>query len=92
MCVAHSAPSLMGQGYGVAVVTDATIITAADQEIGLMRIRDAGGVLCPVKSVYHEWCRGVSRYWMRTPIWKQASYARASFSDCMDRLRNGRMY
>ncbi|MFY9238202.1 MAG: isochorismatase family protein [Roseovarius sp.] len=60
VCVAHSALSLMGKGYDVVVVADATITTAADQEIGLMRIRDAGGVLCSVKSIYYEWLRSVS--------------------------------
>jgi nicotinamidase-related amidase len=60
VCVMHSALSLMSQGFDVAVVRDATISTAADEDIGLMRIRDAGGVICSVKSLYYEWLRSVS--------------------------------
>lgn len=60
VCVAHSALSLMAHGLDVVVVRDATISTAADEDIGLMRIRDAGGVICSVKSLYYEWLRSVS--------------------------------
>jgi nicotinamidase-related amidase len=60
VCVAQSALSLMEAGFDVAVVRDATISTAADEDIGLMRIRDAGGVICSVKSLYYEWLRSVS--------------------------------
>ena len=60
VCVAHSALSLIEAGFDVAVVSDATISTAADEDIGLTRIRDAGGVICSVKSLYYELMRSVS--------------------------------
>lgn len=60
VCVAHSALSLMEHGFDVAVVRDATATTAGDEDIGLMRIRDAGGVICSVKSLYYEWMRSVT--------------------------------
>ncbi len=60
VCVAHSAISLIEHGFDVAVVQDATATTAGDENIGLMRIRGAGGVICSVKSLYYEWLRSVS--------------------------------
>jgi nicotinamidase-related amidase len=62
VCVAHSALGLMANGFDVAVVREAVISTAADEDIGLMRIRDAGGVICSVKSLYFEWLRSVPRW------------------------------
>lgn len=64
VCVAQSALSLMAHGFEVAVVREAVISTAADEDVGLMRIRDAGGVIFSVKSIYFEWLRGVA-------AWKQ---------------------
>ena len=60
VCVAHSALSLMQHDFDVAVVGDVTATTVGDQDIGLMRIRDAGGLICSVKSLYYEWMRSVT--------------------------------
>ena len=60
VCVAHSALSLMQHDFDVAVVRDVTATTVGDQDIGLMRIRDAGGFICSVKSLYYEWMRSVT--------------------------------
>lgn len=62
VCVAHSALSLMAKGLQVAVVREILISTAADEDVGLMRIRDAGGVIYSVKSLYFEWLRSVSNW------------------------------
>ncbi len=60
VCVAHSAIGLLGRGYRVAVVSDATGAPAPGQEIGLDRMRDAGAVIVSAKSLFYEWMRTVA--------------------------------
>ena len=60
VCVSHSALGLIGQDYQVAVIKDAVVTTASDEEFGLSRMREAGVAVCSVKSLYYEWVRSVS--------------------------------
>ncbi len=59
VCVAQSALGLLGRGYRVAVPQDAVLTTAAEQEIGLDRMRGAGALITAVKPLYYEWLRTV---------------------------------
>ena len=61
VCIAHSALGLMDLGYKVAVVADATGSPGAAHQIGLDRIRDAGGIIVSAKSLYYEWIRTVEK-------------------------------
>jgi nicotinamidase-related amidase len=60
VCVAHSALSLVKHDFDVVVVQDITATTVGDQSIGLTRIRDAGGLITSLKSLYYEWMRSVT--------------------------------
>jgi nicotinamidase-related amidase len=60
VCVSHSALGLIDHGYQVVVIKDAVVTTASDEEFGLSRMREAGVVVCSVKSLYFEWVRSVS--------------------------------
>jgi hypothetical protein len=48
-------------GYRVAVVADATGSPGEAHQIGLERIRDAGGIIVSAKSLYYEWVRTVEK-------------------------------
>jgi nicotinamidase-related amidase len=61
VCITHSALGLMDLGYRVAVVADATGSTRETHQIGLDRIRSAGGIIVSVKSLYYEWIRTVAK-------------------------------
>ena len=61
VCIAHSALGLIDFGYRVAVVADATGSPGWAHQIGLKRIRGAGGILVSAKSLYYEWIRTVER-------------------------------
>lgn len=61
VCIAHSALGLMDLGYRVAVVADATGSPAEAHQIGLDRIRSAGGIILSAKSLYYEWIRTVAK-------------------------------
>jgi nicotinamidase-related amidase len=61
VCVAHSALGLMDLGYRVAVVEDATGSPRDAHQIGLERIRQAGGIILSAKSLYYEWVRTVAK-------------------------------
>lgn len=61
VCVAHSALGLMHFGYRVAVVADATGSPDGAHQIGLERIRQAGGIILSAKSLYYEWVRTVAK-------------------------------
>ena len=61
VCVAHSALGLMDFGYRVAVVADATGSPDGAHQIGLERIRHAGGIILSAKSLYYEWVRTVAK-------------------------------
>ena len=61
VCVAHSALGLMDLGYRVAVVLDATGSQGGAHQIGIDRIRHAGGILLSAKSLYYEWVRTVAK-------------------------------
>ena len=61
VCVTHSALGLLDLGYRVAVVADATGSPGEAHQIGLERIRGAGGVIVSAKSLYYEWVRTVEK-------------------------------
>ena len=55
VCVTHSALGLIDLGYKVVVVADATGSPGNAHQIGLDRIRGAGGIIVSAKSLYYEW-------------------------------------
>jgi hypothetical protein len=61
VCVAHSALGLLGQGYQVAVVVDATGSPGSAHGFGLERAAEAGALMTSVKSLFYEWMRTVER-------------------------------
>ena len=61
VCVAHSALGLLDLGYRVVVVEDATGSPGAAHQIGIERIRGAGGIIVSAKSLYYEWIRTVAK-------------------------------
>ena len=61
VCIAHSALGLMDLGYRVAVVANATGSPGDAHQIGLERIRDAGGIIVSAKSLFYEWVRTVEK-------------------------------
>lgn len=61
VCVAHSALGLLGAGYRVAVVADATGSPGAAHQFGLDRIQRAGGLVLSVKGLFYEWVRTVEQ-------------------------------
>lgn len=61
VCVAHSALGLMDLGYRVVVVADATGSPGDAHQIGIKRIRHAGGIILSAKSLYYEWVRTVAK-------------------------------
>jgi nicotinamidase-related amidase len=61
VCITHSALGLMDLGYKVVVVTDATGSPGDAHQIGLERIRAAGGIIVSAKSLYYEWVRTVEK-------------------------------
>ena len=61
VCIAHSALGLMDLRYRVAVVADATGSPGAAHQIGLERIRGAGGIILSAKSLFYEWLRTVEK-------------------------------
>jgi nicotinamidase-related amidase len=61
VCIAHSALGLIDLGYRVAVVADGTGSPGNAQQIGLERIRGAGGIIVSAKSLYYEWIRTVEK-------------------------------
>jgi nicotinamidase-related amidase len=61
VCVAHSALGLLGHGYQVAVVADATGSPGTAHGFGLERAAGAGALMTSVKSLFYEWMRTVER-------------------------------
>lgn len=61
VCVTHSALGLMDLGYKVVVVADATGSPGGAHQIGIERIRAAGGIIVSAKSLYYEWIRTVEK-------------------------------
>jgi len=61
VCITHSALGLLDLGYRVAVVADATGSPGIAHQIGLERIRSAGGIIVSTKSLYYEWIRTVQK-------------------------------
>jgi len=61
VCITHSALGLMDLGYRVVVVSDATSSLGEAHQIGLSRIRAAGGIIVSAKSLYYEWIRTVAK-------------------------------
>ena len=61
VCIAHSALGLLDLGYRVVVLADATGSPGEAHQIGLQRIRGAGGIIVSAKSLYYEWIRTVEK-------------------------------
>ena len=61
VCITHSALGLIDLGYRVAVVADATGSPGEAHQIGLERIRNAGGIIVSAKGLYYEWIRTVAK-------------------------------
>ena len=61
VCVTHSALGFMDLGYRVVVGADATGSPGSAHQIGLERIRGAGGIILSAKSLYYEWVRTVTK-------------------------------
>lgn len=61
VCITHSALGLMDLGYKVVVVSDAIGSPGGAHQIGLERIRGAGGIIVSAKSLYYEWIRTVEK-------------------------------
>ncbi|HLO16311.1 MAG TPA: isochorismatase family protein [Anaerolineales bacterium] len=61
VCITHSALGLIDLGYRVSVVADATGAPGEAHQIGLERIRGAGGIIVSAKSLYYEWIRTVAK-------------------------------
>ncbi len=61
VCITHSALGLIDLGYKVVVVADATGSPGNAHQIGLDRIRSAGGIIVSAKSLYYEWIRTVAK-------------------------------
>jgi len=79
VCVAHSALGLMRRGFEVVVVADGTGSPGLGHEIGLERVRRAGGLISSVKAVYYEW--------VRTVAGDRAFFGRKPAVDASDSLR-----
>jgi nicotinamidase-related amidase len=61
VCIAHSALGLIDLGYKVVVVADATGSPGTNHQVGLDRIREAGGIIVSAKSLYYKWIRTVAK-------------------------------
>ena len=61
VCITHSTLGLIDLGYKVVVVADATGSPGDAHQIGLERIRGAGGIIVSAKSLYYEWVRTVEK-------------------------------
>ena len=61
VCVAHSALGLLGHGYQVAVLADATGAPGTAHGFGLERAAGAGALVTSVKSLFYEWMHTVER-------------------------------
>ena len=61
VCITHSALGLIELGYRAVVVADATGSPGQAHQIGLERIRSAGGIIVSAKSLYYEWVRTVEK-------------------------------
>ena len=60
VCIAQSAIGLIGEGYRVAVIADATASPPPHHDAGLRRIAAAGGVITTTKGVHYEWVRDLA--------------------------------
>lgn len=73
VCVAHSAIGLMGHGFRVAVIEDATASPQPHHDYGIKRLTAAGAVITSVKGIYYEWIRDLAtdngtRQQMNSPL------------------------
>jgi len=60
VCIAHSAIGLLGHGYRVAVIDDATASPPPHHDYGIGRVRAAGATVTSVKGIYYEWVRDLA--------------------------------
>lgn len=67
VCVLQTAFDLLGRGFRVYVVADATGSGAqSDHDIAMQRLRDVGVVICSAESVVFEWCETADAEEFRT--------------------------
>ena len=59
VCVAHSAIGLVGRGYRVVVVEDATFSPGPMHDAGIRRMSGLGVEVGHTKGIYYEWIRSV---------------------------------
>lgn len=62
VCIAQSAMGLLGAGYRVAVISDATGSPPPHHEAGLARMAQAGVTVTNVKGLYYEWVRDLATH------------------------------
>ena len=62
VCVCHSALGLIGQGFRVAAIEDATASPPPHHEAGLRRMAAGGVVLTNAKGIYYEWVRDLATH------------------------------
>lgn len=60
VCIAQSALGLLGAGYRVAVISDATGSPPPHHDAGLARMAQAGVMVTNVKGLYYEWVRDLA--------------------------------
>jgi nicotinamidase-related amidase len=60
VCVLHSAVGLLGQGFRVVIVRDATGAPGEEHEFGLSRAVALGVELAHAKGVFYEWVRSLA--------------------------------
>jgi len=61
VCVAHSALGLLKLGCKTVIVSDATGSPGAAHKAGMERVKNAGGIILPLKNLYYEWVRTVRK-------------------------------
>lgn len=59
VCVVQSALGLLGRGFRVVVLSDATASPGPCHDAGITRMRDAGAVISTVKGTFYEWVRSL---------------------------------
>ena len=61
VCVAQSALGLLGHGYQVVVVADASAAPGIAHSFGIDRAERAGALIVGVKNLFYEWVRTVEQ-------------------------------
>ncbi|HVI90818.1 MAG TPA: isochorismatase family protein [Dongiaceae bacterium] len=62
VCVGQSAIGLLGLGYRVGVIEDATASPPPHHASGIARLQTAGAIISALKGVYYEWVRDLATH------------------------------